>query len=69
MPVLLTTEHLAWILDIQREWKGGRIDGNWIFEAQAPLSSAIVQERMDSRFPTIEHVMIWEHLLVAIGAR
>ena len=53
----LTNEHLAWILNISREWK------------RDPIKAAIVQERMDSRFPTIEHVMIWERLLVAIGAK
>ena len=53
----VTSEHLAWILDIQREY------------FREPMGAAIVQERMDARFPTSEHVMIWERLLVAIGAR
>ena len=53
----LTTEHLAWILNIQREWQ------------REPMKAAIVQERMDSKFPASEHVMIWDRLLVAIGAR
>jgi len=53
----LTTEHLAWILNIQREWQ------------REPIKAAIVQERMDSKFPASEHVMVWERLLVAIGAR
>ena len=53
----LTSEHLAWILNIQREWR------------REPMKAAIVQERMDSKFPASEHVMIWERLLVAIGAR
>ena len=57
MPVLLTTEHLAWILHIQRQWQREGIKGK------------IVQERMDSRFPEIEHAMIWDRLLEAIGAR
>ena len=53
----LTSEHLAWILNIQREWQ------------REPMKAAIVQERMHSKFPASEHVMIWERLLVAIGAR
>ena len=53
----LTSEHLAWIIDIQREY------------FREPMKAAIVQERMDSKFPASEHVMIWERLLVAIGAR
>ena len=53
----LTTEHLAWILNIQREWQ------------REPMKAAIVQERMNAKFPASEHVMIWERLLVAIGAR
>jgi hypothetical protein len=53
----LTTEHLAWILNTSREWQ------------RDPIKAAIVQERMDSRFPAIEHGMIWERLLVAIGAK
>ena len=57
MPVLLTTEHLAWILNISREWD------------REPMGAAIVQERMDSKFPASDHAMIWERLLVAIGAR
>ena len=57
MPVLLTPEHLAWILNIQREY------------FREPMGAAIVQERMDARFPASEHVMVWERLLVAIGAR
>ena len=58
MPVLLTTGHLAWILNISREW-----------DRTMDITAAIVQERMDARFPRIEHAMIWERLLVAIGAR
>ena len=53
----LTTEHLAWILNISMEWK------------REPIKAAIVQERIDSKFPASEHVMIWERLLEAIGAR
>ena len=53
----LTTEHLAWILNIQMEY------------FREPMKAAIVQERMDSKFPAIEHRMIWERLLEAIGAR
>ena len=58
MPVLLTPEHLGWILNISREW-----------DRTMDITASIVQERMDARFPRIEHVMIWERLLVAIGAR
>jgi hypothetical protein len=58
MTVLLTPEHLAWILNISREW-----------DRTMDITAAIVQERMDARFPRIEHAMIWERLLVAIGAR
>ena len=53
----LTTEHLAWILNISMEWK------------REPIKAAIVQERIDANFPAIEHRMIWERLLKAIGAR
>jgi len=53
----LTTEHLAWILNISMEWK------------REPIKAAIVQERMNAKFPTSEHVMVWERLLEAIGAR
>ena len=56
-PKRLTTEHLAWILNISMEWK------------REPIKAAIVQERMDSKFPAIEHRIIWERLLEAIGAR
>ena len=58
MPVLLTPEHLGWILNISREW-----------DRTMGITAAIVQERMDARFPVSEHVMVWERLLVAIGAR
>ena len=58
MTVLLTPEHLGWILNISREW-----------DRTMDITAAIVQERMDARFPRIEHAMIWERLLVAIGAR
>ena len=57
MSIDLTSEHLAWILNISREWK------------REPMKAAIVQERMDTRFPKSEHFAIWERLLVAIGAR
>ena len=53
----LTTAHLAWILNIQREWQ------------RQGIEAPDVQERMDAKFPTSEHVMIWERLLVAVGAR
>ena len=53
----LTPEHLAWILNISREY------------FREPIGAAIVQERMDARFPVSEHVMVWDRLLVAIGAR
>ena len=52
----LTTEHLAWILNIQREWQ------------RQGIEAPDVQERMDAKFPTSEHVMIWEFLIVAISA-
>ena len=56
----LTSEHLAWILNISREWKRN----------YGPvLTSGIIQDRMDTQFPASEHVMIWERLLVAVGAR
>jgi hypothetical protein len=53
----LTTAHMAWILNIQMEY------------FREPMKAAIVQERMDAQFPVSEHVMVWERLLVAIGAR
>ena len=53
----LTTDHLAWILNISREWQ------------REPIKAAIVQERMNAKFPASDHVMVWERLLVAIGAR
>ena len=53
----LTTEHLAWILNIQMEY------------FREPMKAAIVQERMDSKFPASDHAMIWERLSDAIGAR
>ena len=59
----LTNEHLAWILNISREWERA------LLEIREPMKAAIVQERMDAKFPASEHVMIWERLLVAIGAR
>ena len=55
--VKLTTEHLAFILNISREWQ------------REPMKSAVVQERMNAKFPASEHVAIWERLLVAIGVR
>ena len=60
MPVLLTTEHLAWILNISRELPSWRVLPSW---------AQIVKERMGTRFPESEHTMIWERLLDAIGAR
>ena len=60
MAILLTTEHLAWILNITQELPSWRNLSSW---------GQIVQERMDARFPASEHVMVWERLLVAIGAR
>ena len=56
----LTTEHLAWILNITRELPSWRDSSSW---------GQIVKERMGTRFPESEHVMVWERLLVAIGAR
>jgi hypothetical protein len=55
--VNLTSEHLAWILNISREWR------------REPMKSAVVQKRMDAKFPASEHVAIWERLLVAIGVK
>ena len=55
--VELTTEHLAFILNISREWR------------REPMKSAVVQERMNAKFPASEHVAIWDRLLVAIGVK
>ena len=55
--VELTTAHLAFILHISREWQ------------REPMKSAVVQERMNAKFPASEHVAIWERLLVAIGVK
>ena len=55
--VELTTEHLAFILNISREWQ------------REPMKAAIVQERMDANFPASEHMAIWERLLIAIGVK
>jgi len=53
----LTSEHLAFILNISREWQ------------REPMKSAVVQERMNAKFPESEHVAIWQRLLVAIGVK
>jgi hypothetical protein len=53
----LTSEHLAWILNISREWQ------------REPMKSAVVQERMNAKFPAVDHFAIWERLLVAIGVK
>ena len=55
--VKLTSEHLAFILNISREWQ------------REPMKAAIVQERMDAKFPASEHMAIWERLLIAIGVK
>ena len=55
--VELTTEHLAFILNISREWQ------------REPMKAALVQERMDAKFPASEHMAIWERLLIAIGVK
>ncbi len=55
--VELTSEHLAFILNISREWQ------------REPMKAAIVQERMDAKFPASEHMAIWERLLIAIGVK
>ena len=55
--VELTTEHLAFILNISREWQ------------REPMKAAIVQERMDAKFPASELMAIWERLLIAIGVK
>ena len=47
----LTSEHLAFILNISREWQ------------REPMKSAVIQERMNAKFPESEHVAIWERLL------
>ena len=53
----LTSEHLAWILNISREWQ------------REPMKSAVVQERMNAKFPATDHVAIWQRLLVSIGVK
>jgi len=53
----LTSEHLAFILNISREWQ------------REPMKSAVVQERMNAKFPESEHVAIWQRLLVSIGVK
>ena len=66
--VELTTEHLAFILNISREWQRER----WYAVHQdeyRPMKTAVVQERMNAKFPASEHAAIWERLLVAIGVR
>jgi len=55
--VELTAEHLAFILNISREWQ------------REPMKSAVVQERMNAKFPESEHVAIWQRLLVSIGVK
>ena len=55
--VELTSEHLAFILNISREWQ------------REPMKAAIVQERMDAKFPASEHMAIRERLLIAIGVK
>jgi len=55
--VKLTSEHLAFILNISREWQ------------REPMKSAVVQERMNAKFPESEHVAIWQRLLVSIGVK
>jgi len=53
----LTSEHLEFILNISREWQ------------REPMKSAVVQERMNAKFPESEHVAIWQRLLVSIGVK
>ena len=53
----ITSEHLAFILNISREWQ------------REPMQSAVVQERMNAKFPASEHVAIWQRLLVSIGVK
>jgi hypothetical protein len=53
----MSTTHLAWILNISREWQ------------REPMKSAVVQERMNAKFPASEHVAIWQRLLVSIGVK
>ena len=52
----LTTEHLAWILNTQREFH------------RLGIKAWEVQERLDAKFPPEEHVALWETLLSHIGA-
>jgi len=49
----LTSKHLAWILNITREWH------------RDFLSASEVQQRMDAKFPAIEHRAIWSRLIDA----
>ena len=53
----ITSEHLAFILNISREWQ------------REPMKAAVVQERMNAKFPASEHVAIWQRLLVSIGVK
>jgi len=53
----ITSEHLAFILNISREWQ------------REPMKAAVVQERMNAKFPESEHVAIWQRLLVSIGVK
>ena len=53
----MSTTHLAWILNISREWQ------------REPIKAAVVQERMNAKFPESEHVAIWQRLLIAIGVK
>jgi hypothetical protein len=50
----LTSVHLAWILNITREWH------------RDYMPASEVQQRMDAKFPAIEHRAIWERLIAAI---
>jgi hypothetical protein len=50
----LTSIHLAWILNITREWH------------RDFLSASEVQQRMDAKFPAIEHRAIWSRLINAL---
>jgi hypothetical protein len=52
--IVETTAQLAWILNITREWH------------RDLLSASEVQERMDAKFPAIEHRAIWSRLIDAL---
>jgi hypothetical protein len=50
----LTSIHLAWILNIVMEWH------------RDYMPASEVQQRMNAKFPAIEHRAVWERLIAAI---